>query len=427
MRNNRSLQKRLSRKLLMESLENRALMAADLYHNFAMPEDVDANGRVTPIDALIAIDRVNRSVAGEPSTATSQLETVMVDVDADESISPLDALAVIDILNSRSANGENGSLVSRIQPDRRIERIERAVEANTLPPGWTMDQAQAILETLRVGGRPELGDIVENGSLRWMPEVISLPYDDGQTSEDEAHQVESFVAAVAQRLEAFNVSTEVISDISRFIREGTSAGTPVDQSQVRERLSKLGVDVDTIMPQPKTDIDLDEPQDPANEQILVTAPILESIVARLSYAGAAGEIIDTISKECSDAIDAGSPLGLEQVQERLGQLGFSWATFSYIVPEVLPPALDPEPPRSPRQEQPDGRIDRPEPPVVEPPIVVTIMVTRPVADSLLPRLAESGVSERILAILSREIYDAIAIDRPLSMLQVRLRLMELGG
>jgi hypothetical protein len=55
------------------------------------------------------------------------------------------------------------------------------------------------------------------------------------------------------------------------------------------------------------------------------------------------------------------------------------------------------------------------------------MVTRPVADSLLPRLAESGVSERILAILSREIYDAIAIDRPLDMLQVRLRLMELGG
>ena len=422
MRNSRSLRKRLSRKMFIESLENRALMAGDLYHNFSMPEDVDANGSVTPIDALIAIDRINRSVAGESLAPSSQVDTVMVDVNADESISPLDALAVIDILNSSSANGQSGSLASRVQPDLRMARIQRAVEDNTLPPGWTIDQAQAILETLRVGGRPELGDSVVNGSLRWMPDVISLPYDDGQSSKDDARQVESFIAAVSERLAAFNVSSEVISDISVFIRDGSTTGSPVDQSQVRERLAALGVDVDTIMPQPKSDIDLVEPQDPVVEQILVTAPILESIVERLNYAGAAREIIDTISKECSDAIDAGAPLRLEQVQTRLGQLGFSWESVSYVVPEVLPPALDQEPPQPPRQDPRDDRNDRP-----EPPIVTAVMVTRPVADSLLPRLAESGVSEKILAILSREIYDAIAIDRPLSMLQVRLRLVELGG
>ena len=176
MRNSRSLRKQLSRKMLIESLENRALMAGDLYHNFSMPEDVDANGSVTPIDALIAIDRINRSVAGESLAPSSQVDTVMVDVNADDSISPLDALAVIDILNSRSANGQSGSLASRVQPDLRMARIQRSVEDNTLPPGWTIDQAQAILETLRVGGRPELGDSVVNGSLRWMPDAVSYTH-----------------------------------------------------------------------------------------------------------------------------------------------------------------------------------------------------------------------------------------------------------
>jgi hypothetical protein len=426
MRNSRST-RRLYRKIFLESLEKRALMAADLYHNFSMPEDVDANGIVSPIDALIAIDRVNRSVTGESSAPSTQAEAVMVDVDADESISPLDALAVIDILNSRSANGQSGSLVSRVEPDRRIERISKAVETNTLPPGWTIDEAQAILETLRVGGRPELGDSVENGSLRWMPAVIGVPNEDGQSSEDEAGRNEVFISAVSQRLEAFSVSTEVISDISQFVRQQFTTGSPVDPLLVRERLAELGVDVDTIMPQPKTDIDVVEPGTPVVEQVLVTAPILESIVSRLNYAGVASEIIDTIRRECSDAIDVGAPLGLEQVQERLGQLGFLWDTFNAVAPEVLPPALDQETPQVTPQEQRDRRDDRPRPPIVEPPIVAAVMVTRPVADSLLPRLAESGVSERILAILSREIDDAIAIDRPLSMLQVQLRLRELGG
>jgi len=392
-------------------------MAGDLYHNFAMPEDVDANGSVTPIDALIAINRINQSVAGQSIAPSSNFEMVMADVNADESISPLDALAVIDILNSRSVNGQTGSLASRVQPERRIERIQRAVEANALPPGWTIDKAQAILETLRVGGRPELGDRVVNGSLRWISDEPKLFEDSAQLPEREAIHIESFIAAVSERLAAFNVSSEVIVDISKFIRDGFSAGTPVDPSQVRERLADMGVDVDTIMPQPRTDIVPVEPEDPVAEQILVTKTILESIVARLQYAGAASEVIDAIKEECLDAIDGGAPLALEQVQERLGQLGFFRDTFN-----AVPPPVRPAPEQEPRKEHRDDRSERP-----EPPIVAAVMVTQTVADSLLLRLAESGVSDEILAILKREIFDAIAIDRPLSLLHVHIRLRELGG
>jgi hypothetical protein len=55
------------------------------------------------------------------------------------------------------------------------------------------------------------------------------------------------------------------------------------------------------------------------------------------------------------------------------------------------------------------------------------MVTQPVAESLLARLAEAGVSEEILTIITREIWDAINADRPLDMLKVQLRLHELGA
>jgi hypothetical protein len=55
------------------------------------------------------------------------------------------------------------------------------------------------------------------------------------------------------------------------------------------------------------------------------------------------------------------------------------------------------------------------------------MVTEPVAESLLARLAEAGVSEEILTIITQEIWDAINAGSPLDMLKVRMRLHELGA
>jgi hypothetical protein len=392
-------------------------MAGDLYHNFAMPEDVNASGMVTPLDAMIAVNRLNRAGAGQAPATQVEFEEVMVDVNADDSITPLDALAVINILNSRNGAG-SGSVVSGILPERRMEGIERAVEANSLPPGWTIDQAQAILETLRVGGRPELGDSIVNGSLRWLPDDRIASDDTNPSTATDNQQVESFISAVSQRLNAFNVSPEVISDISAYIRDSFSADSPVDPAQVRQRLADMGVDVDTIMPQPKMEIAPSQPDAPDASPIAVTEPILESIVTRLQNAGASSDIIATISQECTDAINRGVPLDLATVLDRLRQLGFSWDKSSGAPPAVSLPPANVEPQR------PDRYEDKERP---EPPIVAAVMVTEPVTESLLPRLADAGVSEDILDILSREIYNAITVGKPLSMLQVRLRLQELGG
>ena len=357
MSKSRLSRKTLSRKMIVESLESRAMMAADAFHNFTMPEDADASGVVTPLDALVVINRINQSIAGNPSgVAPAGSQSAMVDVDADQTVTPLDALVVIDALNAQNSIGANGLIASRVDSQRRIEFIEKAIELNTLPPELSIQDANTILETLRQGGRPELGDRIENGSLRWGQDNDPRTDDRPSLPQNDPVEFNPFIYAVSQRLQAFNVSTDIIEKISVEIRQANQDGKPMDMPQIRSRLGELGVDVQKIMP------------------------------------------------------------------------------VSASLPEWNPPiCVLPVPDQPTRPGRPDGREEdpsrpgQPEPP--EPPSIIApaVMVTQPVAESLLARLAEAGVSEEILTIITREIWDAINADRPLDMLKVQLRLHELGA
>lgn len=343
--------------MIVESLESRAMMAADAFHNFTMPEDADASGVVTPLDALVVINRINQSFAGNTSgVAPARSHSALVDVDADQSVTPLDALVVIDALNTQNSIGANGLIASRVDSQRRIEFIEKAIELNTLPAELSIQDATTILETLRQGGRPELGDRIENGSLRWGQNNDPRTDDRPSLPQNDPLGFNPFIYAVSQRLQAFNVSTDIIEKISVEIRQANQDGNPMDMPQVRNRLGELGVDVRKIMP------------------------------------------------------------------------------ASASLPEWNPPiCVFPVPDQPTRPGLPDGREEdpsgpgqpeRPEPPSI---IAPAVMVTEPVAESLLARLAEAGVSEEILTIITREIWDAINADRPLDMLKVQLRLHELGA
>lgn len=336
--------KSLSRKMIVESLESRAMMAADAFHNFTMPEDADASGVVTPLDALVVINRINQSFAGNSSgVAPASSQSARVDVDADESVTPLDALVVIDALNTQNAVGANGLIASRVDSQRRIAFIEKAIELNTLPAELSIQDANTILETLRQGGRPELGDRIENGSLRWGQDNDPRTDDRPSLPQNDPLEFNPFIYAVSQRLQAFNISTDIIEKISLEIRQANHAGKPMDMPQVRSRLGELGVDVQKIMP------------------------------------------------------------------------------VSASLPEWNPPiCVLPVPDQPSRPWEPE----RPEPPSI---IAPAVMVTEPVAESLLARLAEAGVSEEILTIITREIWDAINAGRPLDMLKVQIRLHELGA
>jgi hypothetical protein len=95
----------------------------------------------------------------------------------------------------------------------------------------------------------------------------------------------------------------------------------------------------------------DGPDQPIMITIMVTEPIARSIIARLKSVEAAPEVIDTIGNEMFDAINAGTPLDLQQVRARLAELGFDWEKLERPPVNTLPvPPERPElPPRRPDQ------------------------------------------------------------------------------
>ncbi|MFN9642088.1 MAG: tandem-95 repeat protein [Pirellula sp.] len=94
----------------MESLEKRELMASDFTNPF-LPADVDRDQRVTALDALTVINRLNRDgVTSLTGMQGNKDGTESVDVDGDNFLSPLDALSVINVINSGREEGEHGPL-----------------------------------------------------------------------------------------------------------------------------------------------------------------------------------------------------------------------------------------------------------------------------------------------------------------------------
>ena len=100
MKTNRRQKRTSNRVCSVERLEFRHMLAAD-WMNPARPNDVNNDMLVTPIDALIVINELNRGgsrgdLGARPHSLASYLDT-----SGDGMLSPLDALRVINQLNSR--------------------------------------------------------------------------------------------------------------------------------------------------------------------------------------------------------------------------------------------------------------------------------------------------------------------------------------
>ncbi|GIW99400.1 MAG: hypothetical protein KatS3mg111_2733 [Pirellulaceae bacterium] len=101
------------KRLAIESLEGRRLLSADglaYYHNSIYPADVNRDFNVTPLDALITINALNRGHGGQlVGQSSPSNHRAMFDVNGDNYLSAIDALMVINLLN---AEGEHAG-----QPD----------------------------------------------------------------------------------------------------------------------------------------------------------------------------------------------------------------------------------------------------------------------------------------------------------------------
>ena len=108
---------RRARKLLLEFLEDRRLLAGDvdrpndhswsLWHNRLQPLDVNTDGLVTPLDALAVVNFLNR---GRPQSVNAFVDPALgyYDTNNDGILAPLDALKIINYLNARPAGASEG-------------------------------------------------------------------------------------------------------------------------------------------------------------------------------------------------------------------------------------------------------------------------------------------------------------------------------
>lgn len=97
------------RPLRTEALEKRQLLAGDLLvaHNYAIPEDVNGDWKITPLDALLVLNHISAN-GSQSNLSTMQAGEVdyFLDVTATDDVTPLDALRVLNRIATGEAVGE---------------------------------------------------------------------------------------------------------------------------------------------------------------------------------------------------------------------------------------------------------------------------------------------------------------------------------
>jgi VCBS repeat-containing protein len=121
----------------------------EVEHNFLLPHDVDDDGDVTPLDALLVVNQLNRGSESSPS-----IHRQFHDVNDDSVLSPLDALVLINELNSKAADSAGST--------------KPTIQASTIRSSTTGVRVRAEMEI--EGSKSELKIRVDNA-----PTSTSLP------------------------------------------------------------------------------------------------------------------------------------------------------------------------------------------------------------------------------------------------------------
>jgi hypothetical protein len=85
------------------------------FHNPLLAQDVNNDGSVSPIDALLIINRMARqSNSGEGESGSTLSSTYYTDVNGDRETSAIDALQVINYLARRANSRESESVIAPV-------------------------------------------------------------------------------------------------------------------------------------------------------------------------------------------------------------------------------------------------------------------------------------------------------------------------
>lgn len=129
---NQQCRKSRFRKVVFEQLQSRELFSASPWHNAALPEDVNNDSVVSPLDPLAIINRINSPRATDPILGMGEGEvSEFPDVNNDGVISPLDALNVVDVINANNPffpppliSGEDDSANNPLEETNRLMASE---------------------------------------------------------------------------------------------------------------------------------------------------------------------------------------------------------------------------------------------------------------------------------------------------------------
>jgi hypothetical protein len=211
------------RRLKPETLERRQLLAANIFHNELMPEDVNEDGVISALDALTVINQMSREARGADiaggDAGQQRGRGRMTDVNDDGRDTALDALMIINRL-SRD-RGRIGGPIDR--PDNPVDQpTEDSVTDDPVANDPTSDLSTAVRSIDGTGNNlenPEFGAtdakllrVAENDyadgisepagedrpSAREISNTLSAADPDGTTSE---RNLSSFVFAWGQFLD----------------------------------------------------------------------------------------------------------------------------------------------------------------------------------------------------------------------------------
>lgn len=155
-------------RLRFQQLEPRMLLAAD-WHNSDLACDVDDSSLVTPIDALIVINSLNRSGPRSLGDTPRQHGDQFLDVNADGNLSPLDALLVINAIN-RNLTPPNLVAAASVADDPNFNRV--VLQDDLTVVGFTSRLARLDVHKLNELGQPTEQVFQGNAGLDGRFEII---------------------------------------------------------------------------------------------------------------------------------------------------------------------------------------------------------------------------------------------------------------
>ena len=144
-------------------------------------------------------------------------------------------------------------------------------------------------------------------------------------------------------------------------------------------------------------------EQPIVDTNIVSEPIAQAIITRLTKAGVSADVVNTLRKDLRLAMDANQPWSLPQVHARLGELGLDWQIL-HAPPMSLNKQTSAE-----QSSSGDWTI-----------------VDEPIAKAIVARLANMRVDSEILSATRDSMWEAIRAGEPLRLYQVHQLLETLG-